>query len=83
MNEAKILHTYTGILFVARHKLSGDYVDEDGNITKHIEDAAGFQDYQNALNWIKDFDDPDEWYLVTKITNIVAVGKPIEVIKYI
>ena len=83
MRKEKMLGTSTSIIYVPRHKLSGEYVDESGNMTKHIEDAAGFSDYTNALNYLNDFDEPDSFYLVAKITNIVIIGEPIEIVSYI
>lgn len=83
MKNDRFLKGKTSILYVFRNKLTGEFVDEDGNPTEDIFEAVGYPLYSEALNALKTFDEPDEWYIVTKITNVSIIGEPIEITQFI
>ena len=79
----KILETQSSLLFVYRNKTTGEYVDEDGNLTEDIYEAIGYKDIEDAKEYLSIFDEPDEWYIVKKIVTMNIVGEPIEIKQFI
>ena len=82
-DKVKLLKTSSSLLYVFRNKETGEFVDEDGNVTDNIFDAVGFPLYSEALDYLDTFDEPELWYIVTKITTMQIVGEPIEVKEFI
>lgn len=58
MNKEKILYCFMNNEF--------EFVDEQGNITEEIEEAAGFEDIEQAINERATFDEPEDWKIVKK-----------------
>lgn len=58
MSKEKILYVYMNKNF--------EFVDEQGNITDDIFEAAGYTDLDRAIKERKDFDEPNEWKIVKK-----------------
>lgn len=83
MKEDKLLKSKTSILYIYRNKETGEFVDEDGNPTDDIFDAVGYPLYSEALKSLETFDEPEEWYIVTKIITMQVIGEPIEVKQFI
>lgn len=83
MNSNKVLKNSSAILFIPRNKTTGEFIDEDGNTTFSVSDAAGYKDYATADEKLGEFDEPDDWYIVMKLININIIGEPIEVKSYI
>jgi hypothetical protein len=73
----------SSLLFVFRNKLTGEYLDSNYNYTEDISKAIGCRSYKEALDDINNFDEPEEYYVVRKVTNITILGEPIEVTQYI
>lgn len=83
MNKEKFLKSDTSVLYVFRNKDTGDYIDEDGNMTESVLEAVGLPVYEDAVKSLIEFDEPYNWYIVTKITNVTILGEPIEVKQFI
>lgn len=83
MDKQKILKTKSSIVYIFRNKTTGDFVDENFDLTTDISEAVGYYEYNKALDYIKEFDEPEDWYIVTKITNTIVVGEPVEVKQFI
>lgn len=83
MDKQKILKTKSSIVYIFRNKTTGDFVDENFDLTTDISEAVGYYEYNKALDYIKEFDEPEDWYIVTKITNTIIVGEPVEVKQFI
>ena len=83
MDKQKILKTKSSIVYIFRNKTTGDFVDENFDLTTDISEAVGYYEYNKALDYIKEFDEPEDWYIVTKITNTIVVGEPVEVKRFI
>lgn len=79
----RIINSTSKLLYIYRNKETGEYVDSDFNPTEDIVDAVGFTSLEAAIKALEDFDIPDEWYIVKKLTNITIIGEPIEVTKLI
>ena len=52
----KILETTSSLLFVFRNKTTGEYVDEDGNLTDEIYEAVGYPKLEDAIKALEDFE---------------------------
>lgn len=83
MNKENLLSSKASILFVFRNKNTGEYVDEDGNPTEDLYESVGFPLYSDAVDNLKTFDEPEEWYIVKKLITVSIIGEPIEVTKLI
>ena len=83
IKKERFLKGTTSILYVFRNRQTGEFVDEDGNYTEDLYDAVGYQVYEEAYRALETFDEPEDWYIVTKITNISIIGEPIEVKQFI
>ena len=79
----KILETTSSLLFVFRNRITGEYVDEDGNPTDEIYEAVGYPKLEDANKALKDFDEPEDWYIVKKLITETIVGEPISITKFI
>ena len=79
----KILETTSSLLFVFRNKTTGEYVDEDGNPTDSVYDSVGYSDREVAIEHLKDFDEPEEWYIVMKVITETIIGEPVQITEFI
>lgn len=43
-----------------------EFVDEQGNITDEIEEAAGYESLDKAIDERDGFDEPEEWKIIKK-----------------
>lgn len=43
-----------------------EFIDEEGNITDDIFEAAGYTDLDRAIKEREDLDEPNEWKIVKK-----------------
>lgn len=82
MNE-KVLANKVSLLYVFRNKETGEYVDENFDPTTNVFEAVGYAKMEDAIEALKEFDEPDEWYIVTKITQACIYGQPIEIKEFI
>lgn len=83
MEKDKLLKYKSSILYVFRNRETGEFVDEDGNPTDDIYEAVGHPNYSEAQEALNTFDEPEEWYIVTKIITMQIIGEPIEVKQFI
>ena len=79
----KMLETQSSLLFVYRNRLTGEYVDEEGNPTEDSYEAVGYRTLDEAKKNLDTFDEPEEWYIVKKIIIMSIVGEPIEIKQFI
>lgn len=79
----KMLETQSSLLFVYRNRLTGEYVDEEGNPTEDIYEAVGYRTLDEAKKNLDTFDEPEEWYIVKKIIVMSIIGEPIEIKQFI
>ena len=75
----RVLNNESSMLYVFRNKETGEYVDENYDPTDDISEAIGYKDYNRAVEALKDFDEPDSWYIVYKLIDITILGEPIEI----
>lgn len=78
-----LLKTKSSLLYIYRSKETGEFVDEDGDLTDDIYRATGYPLYSDALKGLEDFDEPENWYIVKKVINISVIGEPVEITEYI
>ena len=79
----KILGSKTSLIYVFRNKETGEYVDENYDPTDNIFEAIGYADKELALKELEKFDEPEEWYLVSKVTSTCIFGEPIRKTEFI
>lgn len=58
MFKEKVLYIYMNKNF--------EFIDEEGNITDDIFEAAGYTDLDRAIKEREDLDEPHEWKIVKK-----------------
>lgn len=58
MREVKILYCFMNKNF--------EFTNERDNLTDELKEAAGFETLEQAVNYKKDFDNPEEWKIVRK-----------------
>lgn len=58
MFKEKVLYIYMNKNF--------EFIDEEGNITDDIFEAAGYKDLDKAIKEREEFDEPNEWKIVKK-----------------
>lgn len=82
--KEKIISSEVSLLYVFRNKDTGEYINERGDLTTDIGEAIGFHTMDESIRYLEgELDEPDSWYIVTKITNITIIGTPIEVTTFI
>ena len=79
----KILKGKSSIMYVYRNKSTGDFVDEDGKRTDSVYDSVGYSDREVAIEHLKDFDEPEEWYIVMKVITETIIGEPVQITEFI
>jgi len=79
----KILKGKSSIMYVYRNKFTGDFVDEDGNPTDSVYDSVGYSDREVAIEHLKDFDEPEDWYIVMKVITETIIGEPVQITEFI
>ena len=79
----KILKGKSSIMYVYRNKSTGDFVDEYGNPTDSVYDSVGYSDREVAIEHLKDFDEPEEWYIVMKVITETIIGEPVQITEFI
>lgn len=79
----KILKGKSSIMYVYRNKSTGDFVDEDGNPTDSVYDSVGYSDREVAIEHLKDFDEPEDWYIVMKVITETIIGEPVQITEFI
>lgn len=77
--KERILESKSSVLYIFRNKETGEYVDENYDSTENIYEAIGYADKEKAIKEIDNFDEPCNWYIVTKVINMTVIGEPIEV----
>lgn len=77
--KERILESKSSVLYIFRNKETGEYVDENYDPTENIYEAIGYADKEKAIKEIDNFDEPGNWYIVTKVINMTVIGEPIEV----
>ena len=53
------------VLYICMNK-NFEFIDEEGNITDDIFEAAGYTDLDRAIKEREEFDEPHEWKIVKK-----------------
>ena len=53
------------VLYIFMNK-NFEFIDEEGNITDDIFEAAGYTDLDRAIKEREEFDEPHEWKIVKK-----------------
>lgn len=56
-------------LFVYMNK-KFEFIDDNGDVTKDIYEAVGYGSLEEAKKHLADFDEPTDWRIVTKYTNV-------------
>jgi len=75
----RVINSTSKLLYIFRNRETGEYVDTDFNPTDDIIEAVGYPTLDSAIKALNEFDFPDEWYIVKKVTSITIIGEPIEV----
>lgn len=68
--QSKAIGTKTSILYCPKLKNENQYVDEKYNPTDDIFEAIGWKTKEQCQKDIQDFDEPEDYTIVKKITTV-------------
>lgn len=60
----------TSILYCPMNKKTLDFIDVKHNLTNDVFEVAGWDTEELCKEEIKTFDNPSEWTIVTKVTQV-------------
>lgn len=73
----EVYKKYKSKLYCPRNKITGEYIDGRYNNTEDIAEAVGWETKDLCIKGIQEFDEPNEWEISVKFTDII-VGKLLE-----
>ena len=53
------------------------------NLIQKVYDSVGYSDREVAIEHLKDFDEPEEWYIVMKVITETIIGEPVQITEFI
>lgn len=75
----RAMEVQSSVVYVYKNKKTGEYVDENFDQTRDIFEATGYNDYDYAVKALDDFDEPEDWYVVSKLTTVTVIDEKIKV----
>jgi len=73
------LYVKSKVLYVYMNKETNEFVDEDFNPTDNIFEATGYDNYDTAVKALENFDEPEDWTVVSKVITITIIDDKVSI----